>query len=206
MVATSACNWFAASQWSSIPITAPQQPAVCPSGAVRRSWEEALTCSPEQPPLHQAPSWQNHYLVREPGRGIMLDCPLKCTKSASACKKKTYKKLRWMAKWSHLCIKWLLEKDWDTIRVSSLSSPQTNNVQRVLSYESLDLQANVSSLRFSFTKQIFIRRCGMKMHHVWDRCKALLLEFGVAAESHAERHRPSPWQTITTSSPQTVIS
>lgn len=163
-------------------------------------------CCLDQLPLHQGPSWQKQYLVREPGLGIMLDCPLKCTESASTCKKKIYKKLLWMAKWSHLCIKWLLEKDWDTIRVSSLSSPQTNNVQRVLSYESLDLQAKVSSLRFSFTKQIFIRRCGRKMRHVWDRCKALLLEFEVAAESHPERHRPSPWQTITRSSPQTVIS
>lgn len=88
-----------------------------------------VTWSPEQPPLHQGPCWQNLYLVRDPGLETMLDCPLKHTKSASTCKKKTYKKLWWMAKWSHLCIKWLLEKDWDTIRVSSLSSLQTNDVQ-----------------------------------------------------------------------------
>lgn len=133
-----------------------------------------MTCSPEQPPLHQGLSRQNHYLVREPCLGIRLDCPLKHTKSASTCKKKAHKKLLRMAKWSHLRIKWLLERDWDTIRVSSLSSPQNNDVQRVPSYESMDLQANASSLRFSFIKQVFIRRCGRKTHHVWDRCKAVL--------------------------------
>lgn len=57
-----------------------------------------------------------------------------------------------MAKWFHLRIQWLLEEDWDTIRVNSLSSPQANDVQSAPSYEGLDLQANALSLRFSFTK------------------------------------------------------
>lgn len=102
-----------------------------------------------------------------PSLGILPDCPLKGTESAFTCKK-TYKKFWWITKWSHLCTKWFLDQDWDTMRFSSLSSPQTNDVQVVLSYESLDLQANVSSLRFSFTKQIFTWRCERRMHHAWD--------------------------------------
>lgn len=51
-----------------------------------------------------------------------------------------------LAKWCHLHMQWLLDEVCNTIRVSSRSSPQTNDEQRVPSYESLDLQANVLSL------------------------------------------------------------
>lgn len=137
----------------------------------------------------------------EPDHGLTLDCPLNsCSLIPCATRDTT------LAKWFHLHMQWLLDEVCNTIRVSSRSSPQTNDVQRVPSYESLDLQANVLSLRFFFTKQNFIWRCGRKMCHMWDRCKTLLLEYGLAAESHVPRHKLIQWQTITAPSPQTVIS
>lgn len=196
----SACNWFSTSHQSSIPVRAP----VCLQSAclvLLRGAGKRLQHTLKQPPrtllaksVFSQGAWGSARLSLK-GHWVCLHL------------QEDIQKLWWITKWSHLCIKWFLDKDWDTMRLSSLSSPQTNDVQAALSYKSLDLQANISSLRFSFTKQIFIGRSERKVHHVWDTHKALLpsVEFGAAAEPNTERHRPSPWQTITTSSPISCV-